>query len=168
MEALGIDTKLLIAQGLNFFAFLFIFKKFIAKPFFAFIDSAQNKEKEKEKIMTELKKQEEKANEREREMINEAKEQSTKILMESKKAALSQKEEMIKKAQEEADDIKSKAKKQLEEEKVALYQDAKNQVLKTSALIAQSALKDYIDEAKQKELVSNIMKKTDMVKLYEN
>lgn len=168
MEALGIDSKLLLAQIINFALFFLIFKKFIAKPFFSFLESAEKKEKEKERIMAELKKQEEKALSHQKEIMTEAKDQAAKILSEAKKAALSEKEEMVKKAHDEAADIRKKAERMIEDERAAITQKAKDQVLAASALLAKSALKDYIDEPRQQELVKKIMTTTDLKQFYEN
>ena len=46
MENLGIDVKLLIAQVVNFALFLFIFHRFISKPFLRFLDSEKKKDEE--------------------------------------------------------------------------------------------------------------------------
>jgi len=61
MEALGIDIKLIIAQVVNFFLFLILFKKFMAKPFYNYLDKLQRNNEDKEKILIEVQKMEEKA-----------------------------------------------------------------------------------------------------------
>lgn len=168
MEALGIDTKLMLAQIINFALFFFIFKRFISKPFFRYLKEAESKEQEKEKILADLKMQEEKAKERAKDILDTARDEATVLVNEAKKTALSQREEMIKKASEEAIEIKSKAKKAIEEERNGLYQEAKERIVETSTLIAKAALKDYIDETRQKELVKRIFEKIDKKELYEN
>ncbi len=168
MEALGIDAKQLVAQIVNFVLFLFIFKRFIAKPFFNYLHEAEKKEKDKEKILNDLKKQEEKVKEREKDILNTARDQATALINDAKKTALSQREEMIKKATGEAAEIKEKAKKQLDEERKNLYIEVKEKISETSAAIAKAALKDYLNEERQRELVKKIFENVDKKALYEN
>lgn len=159
MEALGIDTKLLLAQGINFVLFMFIFKRFISKPFFNFLTEAQKKEKEKDRIMADLSKSEQKALETEKEMLKKAKAEATAIVADAKKSAAAQAQETLKKAQADATDIKQKAEKMLDEERAELYAEVKKHVVETSGQIAKSALGEYLTEERQRELTTILMHK---------
>lgn len=168
MEALGVDIKLLVAQVINFVLFLIIFKRFISKPFFNYLNEAQKKEKEKDRIAADLAKQEEKAKEMEHELLKKAKTQATEAIAEAKKTAAAQAAEIIKKAQGDATDIKDKAEKVLGEERKELYSEVKKHVVETSAAIAKSALREYLDENRQHELTKIIMEKASKQTTHEN
>lgn len=167
MEALGIDIKLLIAQVINFILFFIIFKRFVSKPFFNYLHEAQKKEKEKDRIVTELAEREEKAKETEKELFKKARTDAEAIMTDAKKTAAVQAANIIKKAQSDATDIKEKAEKVLDEERRELYAEVKKHVVETSAAIAKSALADYLNEDKQRELTTILVKKADRVR-YEN
>jgi len=59
MENLGIDPKLIFSQILNFAVFFFIFFRFIAKPFNAYLSKQKELEKEREELAASTKKQQE-------------------------------------------------------------------------------------------------------------
>ncbi len=168
MEALGVDTKLLIAQVINFTLFLIIFKRFISKPFFNYLSEAQKKEKEKDRIIADMGKSEEKSKEAEAQVLKKAKSQAMELIADAKKTAVSQAVEIIKKAQNDAADIKEKAEKVLDEERKELYSEVKKHIVETSAAIAKSALRDYLNESRQHELTQIIMEKAEKKQTYEN
>lgn len=157
MEALGIDYKLLLAQVINFILFLFIFKKFIAKPFFKFIDSEKGKQQEKDKILVDLEKKEKELIERQKKIMLEAKDEVAKIVAEAKKQGVAIREDIVKKATVEVEEIREKSKKQLESEREKMYQEVKTHILKTSAEIARETLKGFINEKRQQEIVKTIL-----------
>ncbi|OGK57273.1 ATP synthase F0 subunit B [Candidatus Roizmanbacteria bacterium RIFCSPLOWO2_02_FULL_38_10] len=165
MEALGIDIKLIIAQVVNFFLFLILFKKFMAKPFYNYLDKLQRNNEDKEKILIEVQKMEEKAKKERAELVKIAREESNKIISDAKKTAVYQHEEIIKKAQEEASDIKKKAEKKLDEDKKTLYLEVREKLIDTSTLIVKQALHGYLDETKQKELMKKLLQAD---RVYEN
>ena len=165
MEALGIDIKLLIAQIVNFTLFFFLFKRFMAKPFFSYLDKLQKNNQEKEKILGDVKKIEEQAKKNKSDSLKLAREEANKIVSEAKKNAIYQHEEIIKKAHQEAEDIRLKASKQLNDEKNILYSEVKEKLIDTSTLIVKQALRGYLDESQQKELMAKILESD---KVYEN
>lgn len=168
MEALGLDYKLFLAQIINFALFLFIFKKFISKPFFEYLDKKKLQETEKHKILADLEARQEKVKEEEKEIIKEAQTKAVRIIKEAKAQSLLEREETVKKAQSEALSIREKAKKTLQIEEARLNEEVKTHMAGLASEIAKSALTDFIDEPRQKEIVENILTKYKGKKIHDN
>jgi len=94
MEALGIDIKLLLAQGINFILFAIIFKKFLYAPFRKYLHKQMGEEEEKVRILADLQIREESLGEREKEILAQAHEQALKIIKEAEKTAEAKKTEI--------------------------------------------------------------------------
>lgn len=171
MEALGIDYRLLIAQLINFILFFFIFKKFLAPPLSQFIEKEKRNEQEKIRITTDLTKKEEEALLQKQQIINQAQEQSHLIIKTTKEEADQIKKEIITKAQNDAAYIRNQTKQHLKDEKLALYKELKNDVIRTSTLMVKSALSDLIDDNMQREITRkliNTLEKKPLTTSYEN
>jgi F-type H+-transporting ATPase subunit b len=162
MENLGIDPKLLIAQIINFILFFFIVKKFIAKPFIQFINNEKNKEKEKEKLLNDLKKSEEAFIFKEKEMKTKMKREINETITEAKKEASDLKKELMKQAEQEVQEMMLKSKEQLEQERIALYSEIKKKVVDLSVLIVNQALIDSLDEEMKKKVTAKIIEKASL------
>ena len=87
MENLGIDSKLLIAQLINFALFFFIFKKYLARPFLKFINDEKQNTEDKEKLLVKAKAMEEKLKENEKTMKAALKKESDAQIQEAKESA---------------------------------------------------------------------------------
>lgn len=169
MENLGIDTKLLLAQLVNFILFFVLFKKFIAKPFLTFLKSEEDKEKEKQKMTEKIMNQQNEFDEKEKEFKAKMKKNMDEELKMVKEKAQHVKAEMLDEAKAEADEIVLKAKKQMAEEQKTLEKDTKNKVADLSVYIVQKALKDYLPADAKQKVTSAILKNLnkDVLK-YEN
>lgn len=168
MEALGIDIKLLLAQGVNFLLFAIIFKKFLYAPFKKYLQKQMGEEEEKTRILADLQIREESLGEREKEVLAQAREQALKIIKEAEKTAEAKKAEIAKEAEEEAQLIKKKAEQDIERERKKLMDDVRTSVIKTSEAMTETVLKDFIDQKQQKALLEQIFKKLKASKVYEN
>lgn len=169
MENLGIDIKLLIAQLINFGIFFFLIKKFVAKPFAAFLNDERNKEEKKNRLLEKLKNSEEAAVMAEKKMREKVKKELDVLFAQSKKEAQEIRNELVKQAEGDAQEIREKSKKLLEEEKNVLYREVKDKIIKTSLIIVEKALKESLDESSRK-LVTNFIIKNyqNKQKIYEN
>ena len=168
MENLGIDIKLLIAQLINFGIFFLIIKKFVAKPFTAFLNEERNKDEEKNRLLDKLKKSEEAAIESEKKMRERVKKELDIIFSQSKKEAQEIRGELVKQAEGDAQEIRDKGKKLLEEEKNILYREVKDKIIRTSLIIVEKALKESLDETSRKQVTNFIIKNYQGKKVYEN
>ncbi len=165
MNSLGIDYKLLIAQVINFALFYWIFRKFIVKPFSNFLNIEINKEKEKQKVLDDLKKQEESMIQKEKEFNKKIKSDMDVALKEAKAAGLKQKDQILIQARNEADDIIARSKRQIDEERQTLHHDLKNRIADFSVLIVNQALKDLLTDEMRRNItnyiLSNLAKRVD-------
>lgn len=158
MENLGIDYKLLIAQIVNFLLFFFIFKKYIAKPFFQFLQAEKKKEQEKETILQKAAKMEEENALREKEWKTAARKDKEKMMEDVKEQGTKVKEEMMVQAKKEAVEYVEKAKKQIQEERMALNKEMKERTLDLSLYLVDKALKNYLTDDVKKGLTEYILK----------
>ena len=158
MENLGIDGKLLLAQIINFVLFFILVKKFVVKPFSAFLNQERKNEEEKTKLLDKLKKSEEAGIEAEKKMKEKMKKEFDVLFVQAKKEAQSLRTDLIKQAEADAQEIRDKSKKLLEEEKNALYREVKDKIIKTSLMIVENTLKESLDESVRKKVTGMIIK----------
>lgn len=158
MENLGIDIKIMIAQAINFALFFLIVKKFISKPFTAFLESEKDKEKEKQKLLESAKNIEEELKIKEAKIKADAQKEMKAIIEDAKKSAQSLKEELLKEAEAEAEEVKNKVKSQLLDEKEKLYKEVKKKVADLSFELVDKGLRDTLDQETQKKVTQKILK----------
>ena len=157
MENLGIDVKLLIAQGINFALFFIVFKKFLAKPFSAFLTSEQKKDKERERIMSNLQKQEEEYTVKEAAFKKRLKKEEDEFIKKAKEDAQRVKADLMTEAKHEADQLVAKAKKEMQSEKEEMYQEVKKKAGELSLIMVAKALEDSLDESSKKKITAHIL-----------
>jgi len=169
MENLGIDTKLIIAQGINFALFFFVFKKFLAKPFSQFVTSEKKKDQERERLLAKTLATAEKLEKQEGEMKEKVKKESHALLNEAKKQAAEARQLLIDEATAEATRIKESAHAQLRSERELIEKDAKEKIVQMSFLIVEKALSDVLTADMRKKVTESILKNAPQkVTLYEN
>jgi F-type H+-transporting ATPase subunit b len=157
MENLGIDGKLLLAQIINFVLFFILVKKFVVKPFTAFLNQERKNEEEKNKLLEKLKKSEEVGIEAEKKMKEKMKKEFDVLFIQAKKDAQDLRADLIKQAEADAQEIRDKSKKLLEEERNGLYREVKDKIVKTSLMIVENTLKESLDELSRKKVTSSII-----------
>lgn len=157
MENLGIDIKLLLAQTLNFILFYIVVKKFVAKPFLFFLNEEKNKEKEKQKLLVDVQKQEASYQNKEIELRKKLKDELDERLKDVKIESQKIKEEIIAKAENEAKKIKNNAQAEIKNEIEALNKQIKNKVSNLSLVIVNEALKDVLDDDSKKKVTKKIL-----------
>ncbi len=117
LTKLGIDWKLLLAQGINFLIVLAVLYKFLYKPLLKFLDERKHRIEsslaEAKRIESELKDMEKKREETERE----ARRQAQEIIVAAEKEAEVRRQEVITKMKEEAQVALTEAKQRFEAEK---------------------------------------------------
>ncbi len=158
MENLGIDGKLLLAQILNFLLFFYLIKRFMVKPFMAFLDKEKKQEKEKETALAKIKKAEEQLVIQEAKLNEKAKKELDVILEQAKNDGKQLRVDMLKQAEIDAEEIKMRIKKQLEEEKERLYKDVRQKIGDVSMYLVTEGLKEALDTDTRKKVTERILK----------
>lgn len=165
MENLGIDPKLLIAQIINFVLFFFIFSKFIAKPFLAYIQSEKKKDAERSRLNEVAVTQEAELIKKEKDMTVRLRSEYDKALLQAKHEAESVKTGLMKDARKEAEEYISKAKMQIQSEKLAMEKELKDRIASLSVLLIEQGLKDYLTEDMQKGVTRQLLTHLESKKL---
>lgn len=158
MENLGIDTKLIIAQLINFGLFFLVFKKFLARPFQAFVNKERKEQEEHQAALTKARQLEERSEKQEKEFKERMKREQARILDEAKKEAGVVRKDLLEQAHAEADEIRKRALAQLDKEKADLELAAREHITKVGMLLVQQALEDVLTEDMKKKITDNIIK----------
>lgn len=158
MEKLGVDIKLLIAQGINFLVFFYLFKKFISLPFLKFLSEEKEKELAKSRLEEEINKKRDEFLLEEKRKREELKKELATMKEELKKEMLQEKEKIIDQAKKQAQTIKERANKEIEAEKVRLEVEIKNKIGQSALILVEKGLKDLLTTDIERELTRNIIK----------
>lgn len=158
MEGLGIDAKLMFAQGVNFLLFFYLFKRFLYKPFKKFVEKEQVAEKKQQMLLEELKHKEDEAEAKRKEILDQARSQAVGIVKEAEAEAAKRRVELIQQAKKEAQEIVKKGEHKLKEDRESIFHDARKHVVTVSAKLVREALKNYVNSSRQKEIISEITK----------
>jgi len=157
LTSLGIDWKLFIAQLINFGVLLFILYKFAYKPVLKMLDDRTDRiEKglaDAEKSGKKLKEIEEK----EREVLVEAKKQAKDIIKKAEDQAEVNKVELLKTAQVESDKIIEKAKKVAGEEKDKMMVDVKGEIATLVAVAVEKIIDEKMNDDKDAKIVKEVI-----------
>lgn len=163
MEALGIDSKLLVAQMVNFALFFVLFKKFMAKPLMEFIKKNHDIEKEKERLAQKALAAEQKNAEKVEEELKKARAEASEIVADAKATAKKVEEQLLKKAQDDVVAMKAKATTQLEQDKKELLAQERDAVVKASSSLVKAVLADVLDKKSQEQIMDAFLKKAKSV-----
>lgn len=158
MENLGIDTKLIIAQLINFGLFFVVFKKFLAKPFQAFIAKERKEQEEHHSTMAKSRQAEERMEKTEKDFKEKLKKDQARVLDEAKKEAEAVRKDLIEQAHAEADEIRKRALVQLDKERADLEAAVKDHVTKVGMLVVQESLNDVLTDDMRKKITDSIIK----------
>ena len=157
MESLGINVPFLTAQAINFILFFILFTKYISKPFLEYIGKQKNAEKEREELTKKLQSQEKDYEQKNKELISEAKKERDSIFLEAKKSAENVKNDIIAEAKVEAENIIKRAKEQAESQKTELEKEMTKKCADMSVMIVSKALSNYLDEDGRKKVTDYII-----------
>ena len=105
---------------------------------------------------------------KQKEVLVEARSQALSIVKEAEAMAHAKKEDMLKAAQEEVTKLKQKAEKDIEDDRAQMHDDIREKVVKTSEILASSALRDFVDEKQHKGILDKVFDKLQKTKVYEN
>lgn len=158
MESLGIDAKLLIAQVINFALFLFIFYRFISKPFLRFLDKEKKKDEEIKKAHEKALKLEDELAKKEQLLQQTLKNEREKVIEKAKKDAELVKQQILEEARDQGEKIRQKALKQIELDREAIYKEAREKINELSFYLINNALKDVLTDDLKKKITQQILK----------
>lgn len=156
---LTIDWKVLIGQIINFAILFFVLKKFTYVPFLEMmkkrrdeIEKGINKSKEAEESLNKIREVKERADkeneERKKQIILDAEKQGKEKIDQALILGEKEKEAILLKAQRDAEIIKEREKEKTEK-----------MLIENSFILAESILKENIDEEKNKKITEEFLRK---------
>ncbi|MDD5568956.1 MAG: F0F1 ATP synthase subunit B [Candidatus Pacebacteria bacterium] len=156
---LAINWKILLAQFINFAILFFLLKQIVYKPLLETLKKRREKieegvvksaeAEEKLKKVMEVKERADKENEEKRKEVLLKAEQESKDKINS----------AIEKAEQERQIILAKSAKEAEELKEREKGKVQNQVIENAFLLAEKLIKENVDEAKNKQITEEFLKK---------
>jgi F-type H+-transporting ATPase subunit b len=157
-EALGLNTKILIAQFLNFAIMVFVLWRFAYKPILKFLESRRQKIEEGVKNSERAIEKLTEVGEKERQVIVEAKKEALEIINESKADAEKKAREILEKAEKDASLVMDKEREKLEQERLEMFKELKGKLSGLVVLAVEKVLKEKIDEKKDAHIIEEALK----------
>jgi len=153
-----IDIKLLIAQMVNFAIVLLVLYKFAYKPILKTLNDRTSKIEKGLKDAETANKKVLEIEEREKEMLANAKKETQVIIAKAEETAKKNKDEIIIEAKAQADKILEDAKKKIEDEKVKMVQEVKAEISGLVISATEKIIGEKLDKEKDKELINKSIK----------
>ncbi len=164
MEALtklGINPLLLIAQIVNFLLLLWILNKFLYKPILKLFRERSSKIEDGIKTAETLKKQAAEADERHRQLIEEAKKEAHRIIEQATKLGDEEKKKIIEIANEESRKIVERTMQEIKAEKQNIMAEIKKEVGEMVVTLSADLIRKKLDEKSQRSLIEEAIKEVE-------
>lgn len=153
LHKLGIDWKLLIAQGVNFLILLFILKRFVYKPMLAFLDERAGKIESGLQNADAATKRLEEAEKEHKELLTKAQAEARGIVEEALAAAKRRDAEQLEKTKAEVAALLETGQKNIQEERERTLREAKEELGALVVMATEKLAGVKIDAAKDNELI---------------
>lgn len=157
-EALGIDWKLLLLQGLAFLVLVWFLGKFVYPVLTKAIDDRQAKIDQSTKLAEQASKHAEEAEAKVQELLKEARVQADDVLATAHKEASAMLEEAEVKAKKRADHIVSDARAQLDQDVLVARQNLRSETKKLVVMATEKIVKQKIDASSDAKLIDQALK----------
>jgi F-type H+-transporting ATPase subunit b len=157
-EALGLNTKILIAQFLNFAILVFVLWRFAYKPILKFLENRRKKIEEGVKNSERAVEKLNEVGEKERQVLVQAKKEALDIINESKADAEKKAKDILDKAKEEASLVMDKEREKLEQERSEMFEELKGKLSELVVLAVEKVLKEKIDQEKDTHIIEEALK----------
>lgn len=159
MEKLGIEPKILLAQVINFVILLFLFKKYMFKPFFTKLEEEKKRGKDEETKLKQYDKKEKELLEKratlDAEYEKKLKATYAKMKMETDEA----KSHILKEAQKEADELRRHTMELLEAEKKKNVTEMRKEAYQVAVSLVERVLGESLSADLQKKITQDIVSK---------
>ncbi len=157
LSSLGIDWRLFSAQLINFSILLLILYKFAYKPVLKMLDDRTGKIEKGLADAEESQKKLKEIEQKEKEVLIEAKKQAKEIIKKAEDQAQVNKEDFVKIAQEESDKIVEKAKKVAGEEKEKMVADVKSKISVLVATAVEKIVDEKMNDTKDAQIINEVI-----------
>jgi F-type H+-transporting ATPase subunit b len=143
---LGIDWRLLVAQGVNFAILLLLLKRFAYRPMLTFLEERAKRIEQGLDDAKEAKKTLQTMKEQEADMLHKAQAQAKQIIEEARQEGKLQGEQLHQKAKADAEAMMEQAKQSLLLEKEALMREARTEIAEVVLLATEKVLMNRLQE----------------------
>jgi F-type H+-transporting ATPase subunit b len=153
LHKLGIDWKLLIAQGVNFLILLYILKRFVYKPMLAFLDERAGKIESGLHNAEAASKRLEEAEKEHGTLLADAQKQARSIVEEALLVAKKRDAEQLEKTKEEVATLLEAGQKNIAEESARALREAKKELGNLVVLATEKLVGIKVDTEKDNDLI---------------
>jgi F-type H+-transporting ATPase subunit b len=158
IKTFHIDWKLIIAQAVNFAIVLFVLWKFAYKPILKTLNDRSKKIEKGIKDAENAGKKLAQTEEKEKEVLGNARKEAQVILAKAEDSAKKNQEEMENIAKSQSDKIIASAKAQIEEEKQKMLKEVKSEIGDLVISATEKIIGEKLDKNKDKELIEKAIK----------
>jgi len=158
IKTFHIDVKLIIAQAVNFGIVLFVLWKFAYKPVLKTLNDRSSKIEKGIKDAENAGKKLAETEEKEKEVLGNARKEAQIIMTKAEDSAKKNKEELENMAKEQAEKIIATAKTQIEEENQKMIKEVKAEIGELVVFATEKIIGEKLDKNKDKELINKAMK----------
>jgi F-type H+-transporting ATPase subunit b len=159
VKTFHIEIGSVIAQLVNFAIVMAVLYIFAYKPILKTLNERTKKIEKGLKNAEEATNKMKEMEEKEKEILSEARKEAQKIINLAENNAEKSKEEISKKAKEEADRILSDAQKRIEDEKNKMLQEVKSEVAGLVISVTEKIIGEKIDQKKDNDLINKVIGK---------
>jgi F-type H+-transporting ATPase subunit b len=163
MEALGIEPKLLIAQVVNFFIIVVVLQALLYKPILTILNKRKKEIEDGLNYTENMRKENEKAEEKKAQMIKEARQEGQRIIGEAQKDAKIEAKKILEETKKSIDDMLAKGRVTLTEEREAMLNGVRKEAVKLSVRMAKQLLSETISTEIQHKIFAKHMKEIENV-----
>lgn len=153
LHKLGIDWKLLIAQGVNFLILLYILKRFVYKPMLAFLDERAGKIESGLQNADAANKRLIEAEKEHKKLLADAQKEARSIVEEALAVAKRRDEEQLEKTKIEVAALLASGQKNIAEERERALREAKQELGALVIMAAEKLVGVKVDAEKDSELI---------------
>ncbi len=153
---LGINTKLFIAQLINFVILFFVLKKFAYQPILKVLDERKNKIDKGLKDAKKAGEKLEKIVDKEEKVLDKANKKATEILLEAEDKAEKNKIKAVKETEEEITQLMKRAEQKITEKKEQMLAELKKDVADLVVRATEKVVDEKIDGEKDRELIEKV------------
>lgn len=159
LASLGIDGKLLLAQGVNFLVLLFVLKRFAYKPM---LDILERRTARIEKGLLDAEAARvrlEEAAAKEGAILGKAREEAKRIVADAEIAAEKRGERIVDEVEKKAAQFLEEAKKHAEQERDLLFREAKGEIASLVLSATEKVLREKLAGSRDEELAKRFLEK---------
>lgn len=157
IQKLGIDWRLLLANGTTFFIVLWLLKKYAYKPLMKVIEDRQKMAAETLAKSKQVGDELQAVQRQEQEVIGQAKAEALKILQEAKVDSDKTRQRMLATAEEEAAKVMVQTKEALAREKASMIADAKGELAEMVVSATNTVIQEQLDADLQRKLATRAL-----------